>query len=145
MCVSRSVVSNSAIPWTIACQAPLSIEFSRQEYWNGLPSSSPGGLLDPGIEPRSPALQAILYHLSYQRSPSSPLSRLQGKHRRPSTAPPRPPGRRSPLTRLCSNISGFLHEKAKWNNCGRAVPRCCTEPPCHLFPGHHTTSFPAGD
>ena len=38
--------------WTVACQAPLSVEFSRQEYWNGLPFPL------PGIEPRSPALQA---------------------------------------------------------------------------------------
>ena len=44
--------------WTVACQAPLSIEFPRQEYWSGLPFPSPGDLSDPGIEPRSPALQA---------------------------------------------------------------------------------------
>ena len=47
-----------AILWTIACQAPLSMGFSRQEYWSGLPFPSPGDLSDPGIEPRSPALQA---------------------------------------------------------------------------------------
>ena len=45
-------------PWTIACQAPLSMGFSRQEYWSGLPFPSPGDLPNPGIEPRSPALQA---------------------------------------------------------------------------------------
>ena len=45
-------------PWTIVYQAPLSIEFSRQGYWSGLPSPSPGDLPDPGIERRSPALQA---------------------------------------------------------------------------------------
>ena len=38
------------IPWTVACQAPLSVEFLRQEYWNGLPFPSPGYLPDPGIE-----------------------------------------------------------------------------------------------
>ena len=43
--------------WTIAHQAPLSIEFSRQEYWSGLPFSSPGDFPNPGIEPGSPALQ----------------------------------------------------------------------------------------
>ena len=43
--------------WTVAFQAPLSMEFSRQEYWSGLPFPSPGDLRDPGIEPRS-ALQA---------------------------------------------------------------------------------------
>jgi len=56
--VSCSVVSDSVTPWTIACQAPLSMEFSRQEYWSGLPFPSPGDLPDPGIEHRSPALQA---------------------------------------------------------------------------------------
>ena len=45
-----------ATPWTVAHQAPLSMEFSRQEYWSGLPFPSPGDLPDPGIEPRSPAL-----------------------------------------------------------------------------------------
>ena len=44
--------------WTKAHQVPLSMGFSRQEYWSGLPFLSPGDLPDPGIEPRSPALQA---------------------------------------------------------------------------------------
>ena len=56
---SLSVVSNSLRPpWTVTCQAPLSMEFSRQEYWSGFPFPSPGDLSDPGIEPRSPTLQA---------------------------------------------------------------------------------------
>ena len=46
------------IPWTVAYQVPPSVKFSRQEYWSGLPFPSPGDLPDPGIEPRSPALQA---------------------------------------------------------------------------------------
>ena len=59
-------------PSTVACQAPLSMEFYRQEYWSGLPFPSPGDLPDAGIEPRSPAsqseslpteLQGKLYHL----------------------------------------------------------------------------------
>ena len=45
-----------ATPWTVAYQAPLSMGFSRQEYWSGLLFPSPGDLPDPGIEPRSPAL-----------------------------------------------------------------------------------------
>ena len=45
------------IPWTVACQAPLSVEFSRQEYQRGLPFPSPGAIPDPGIKLRSPALQ----------------------------------------------------------------------------------------
>ena len=44
-------------PWTLACQAPLSMGFHRQEYWSGLPFPSPGDLLNPGIKPRSPDLQ----------------------------------------------------------------------------------------
>ena len=47
-----------ATPQTVAHQAPLSMGFSRQEYWSGLPSPSPGDLPDPGTEPGSPALQA---------------------------------------------------------------------------------------
>ena len=53
-------------PWAVACQAPPSMGFSRQEYWSGLPFPSPGYLPDPGIEPRSPTLQADTYHLSHQ-------------------------------------------------------------------------------
>ena len=45
-------------PWTVACQASLSMRFTRQEYWSGLPLPSPGDLPDPGIEPWSPTLQA---------------------------------------------------------------------------------------
>ena len=55
---SLSHVRLFAIPWTVAHQAPPSMGFSRQEYWSGLPFPSPGDLPDPGIEPRSPALQA---------------------------------------------------------------------------------------
>ena len=55
---SRSVVSDSATPWTIAYKAPVSMGFSRQECWSGLPFPSPGDLPDPEIEPGSPALQA---------------------------------------------------------------------------------------
>ena len=51
-------MSDSATPWSVAYQASLSIGFARQEYWSGLPFPSPGDVPDPGIEPRSPALQA---------------------------------------------------------------------------------------
>ena len=56
-----------ATPWTVAHQAPLSMEFSRQEYWSGLPFPSPGDFPNPGIKSRSPALLA------------DSLSRLQAK------------------------------------------------------------------
>ena len=47
-----------ATPWTVAHRAPLSMGFSSQEYWSGLPFPSPGDVPDPGIKPTSPALQA---------------------------------------------------------------------------------------
>ena len=49
-CAVCSVMSDAATSWTVACQAPLSMEFSRQEYWSGLPFPPPGDLPDPGIE-----------------------------------------------------------------------------------------------
>ena len=55
---SFSRVRLFATPWTVAHQAPQSMEFFRQEYWIGLPFPSPGDLPDPGIKPGSPALQA---------------------------------------------------------------------------------------
>ena len=59
--VSRSVMPDSSqtvASWTVTHQAPLFMEFSRQEYWSGLTFPSPGDLLDPGIEPGSLVLQA---------------------------------------------------------------------------------------
>ena len=55
---SLSRVRLFGTPWTVAYQAPPSMGFSRQEYWSGLPFPSPGDLPDPGIEPRSPTLEA---------------------------------------------------------------------------------------
>ena len=53
---SLSRVRPSVTPWTVAYQAPLSMGFSRQEYWNGLPFPFPEDLPKAGIEPGSPAL-----------------------------------------------------------------------------------------
>ena len=64
-CFSR--VQLFATPWTVARQAPLSMGFSRQEYWGGLPCPPPGDLLDPGIEPTalmSPALAGRFFTTS---------------------------------------------------------------------------------
>ena len=61
-----SCVPLFATLWIVALQAPLSTEFSRQEYWTGLPCPPPGDLPDPGIEPTSPALQVDSLH---QESP----------------------------------------------------------------------------
>ena len=64
MC-ARSVMSDSfGTPWTVACQASLSMEFSRQEYWNGLLFPFPGDLPNPGIKPVSPSYVYIDSNLS---------------------------------------------------------------------------------
>ena len=55
---SLSYVRVFVTPWTVVRQTPLSMEFSRQEYWSELPFPSPGDLPDPGFEPGSPVLQA---------------------------------------------------------------------------------------
>ena len=61
-CMHACLVAQSCptlvTPWTVACQAPLSMEFSRPEHWSGEPFPSPGDLPKPGIKPRSPTLQA---------------------------------------------------------------------------------------
>ena len=67
--------------WTVAHQAPPSMGFSRQEYWSGLPFPSPGNLPDPGIEPRSPTLQADTLTCA---SPGKPLNtRIQSLRKPP--------------------------------------------------------------
>ena len=58
LCLTRPWSCKESTPWTIAHQAPLSMGFSRQEYWSGLPCPSPMDLPDPGIETLFPALQA---------------------------------------------------------------------------------------
>ena len=63
----ESHVQIFAIPWSVSHQAPLSMEFSRQEYWSGLPFPSPGDLPHPGIKSGSPKLQAVSF-------PSEPYS-----------------------------------------------------------------------
>ena len=61
-------------PWSVACQAPLSSGFPRQEYWSGWPFPSPGDLPDAGLEPRSPAIQAdsLQIYGFFTESPGKP-------------------------------------------------------------------------
>ena len=66
---SLSHVRLFATLWTIPCHAPLSMGFSRQEYWSGLPFPPPEDLLEPGIEPGSPALQADSLPTELQGNP----------------------------------------------------------------------------
>ena len=70
-----------ATPWTIAHQAPLSMGFSRQEYWSGLPFPSPEDLPEPGTEPRSPASQedSLLTELKQQYIGLKNKSKFKGQ------------------------------------------------------------------
>ena len=70
-CELLSHVRLFATLWTVACQVALSMEFSRQKYWSGLPFPSPGDLPHPGIEPGSPALQADSLPSESLRKPHS--------------------------------------------------------------------------
>ena len=70
-----SVVSDSVTLWTVAHQAPLSVEFSRQEYWSQLPFPTPGDLPDPEIEPKSPASPALASEFFTTEPPGKPLVR----------------------------------------------------------------------
>ena len=89
-----SRVQLCANPWTAAHQAPLSMEFSRQGYWSGLPCPPPGDLPQPGTEPQ-------LFHLSRWQAGSLPLApspgKLQGKVCGPSNAASFREGLTSPL------------------------------------------------
>ena len=80
-----------ATPWTIACKAPLSLGFSSQEYWSGLPFPPPGDLLDPGIKPifpESPELQTHSLPLSHRESSKLKLYPLYNNF--PLLFPPSP-------------------------------------------------------
>ena len=89
-------------PWTVVHQAPLSMGFSRQEYWSGLPFPSPGDLPDPGIEARSPALQA-------NTLTSEPPGKSSDLHIIPFKLPSsrvKPQPLSKELTRTNQNVSG---------------------------------------
>ena len=67
-----SVMSNSVTPWTIAHQAPLSIEFSNQEYWNVFPFLCPGDLPNPGIKPAASMSSALAGRFFTTEPPGKP-------------------------------------------------------------------------
>ena len=73
-CVMLSHVRLFATLWTVARQVPLSMEFSRQEYWSGLPFPTPGDRPNPGIEPTSPASPALKDRLLPTKPPGYPGS-----------------------------------------------------------------------
>ena len=116
--------------WTVACKAPPSMGFSRQEYWSGVPFPFPGDLPDPGIEPRSPALQA-------DALPSDPPGKPQSL------------GLPNPLSSYSSSHpqGGLFGEdrreesKVKWRRQARAIPVSgSSRSPPH--PGEFTSSCP---
>ena len=77
VCACALSLSNSETPWTVACQAPLSMEFSRQEYWSGLPFPSPGDLSNPGIKPTSFVSLALADRFFTTLPPGKPLPLLR--------------------------------------------------------------------
>ena len=96
---SLSCVRLFVTPWTVACQAPLSMGFSRQEYWSGLPFPSPGDLPSPGIEPGSPALEG-------------------------DALTSEPPGK--PLYTLCCTLYSTVHKVQKSTTTGRRCTHTTT-------------------
>ena len=111
-----SCVQLSAIQWTVAYQIPPSMESSRQEYWSGLPFPSPGDLPDPGIKPRSPALQAntllseppVLYLSCHRTEKTIHLKRLWGRFYKPAL-------RYSTLPEINYSVYEILNLKPKLN------------------------------
>jgi len=73
---SHSVVNDSATPWTVACQGPLFMRFSRQEHWSGLPFPSPGDLPDSGIKPASLTSPALAGRFITTEPPGKPICYL---------------------------------------------------------------------
>ena len=67
------MMSDSVTPWTVTRQTPLSIEFSRQEFWSGLPFPTAGDLPNPGIEPESPAFPALAGGFFTSAPPGKPF------------------------------------------------------------------------
>ena len=122
-------------PWTIAHQAPLSMGFSRQEYWKGLPFSSSGDLPDPGIESGSPALQADSL---LSKLPEKPFLRLYSEMQSPTiykeTQGSRGDGRVTTHTAAQGRAeeefkhkpAGFLNPETTWLQNGFAVHRWWT-------------------
>ena len=76
VCATDSGVSDSVTQRTVACQAPLSMGFSRQEYWSGLPFPSPGDLPNPGIEPASEYSSPVSPALAGRFFTTTPLGKF---------------------------------------------------------------------
>ena len=153
MCAqSLSRVRLFAAPWTVAYEAPLSMGFSRQESWSGLPFPPPGDLPNPGIEPLSPvspALQADSLPLTYQGSLKTQTVCFEKTRRtEPCSNPPSPLALpwhvlSSPLTALLLlGVCVLLWDTSVFSP--HPLARCghsghpCPFPPCDLSPGTPT-------
>ena len=115
-----SCVRLFATPWTVTHQAPLSMGFSRQEYWSGLPCPPPGDLPDPGIKLMSPASKVDSLPLSHQGSPHLQYGRREfdpwvGKMRWGRKWPPTPVflSRKSHGQRSLAGYSPWGHKRVK--------------------------------
>ena len=75
--IAQSCLDSFETPWTVAYQAPLSMGFSRQEYWSGLPFPSPRNLPDPGTEPASPTLAGGFFTTEPPRKPGLDPGRME--------------------------------------------------------------------
>ena len=73
-------MSHSVTPWTVARQAPLSVEFSRPEYWGGLSSPNSGDLPNPGSEPASPLFPALARRFFTTEPPGKPETQAEDNH-----------------------------------------------------------------
>ena len=120
-------------PWTAAYQAPPSMGFSRQEFWSGLPLSSPGDLPDPGIEPRSPTLQADALPSQPPRNRSvNNNKQLLNNLPEMQEAWVRSLGQEDPLEKRMATYSSILAWRSPWTekpveDNGYPLPYCCLE------------------
>ena len=127
---SLSRVPLFATTWTIAYQAPLSMEFSRQAYWNGLPFPSPGDLPDPGIKPGSPTFQADALLSEPPGKPSAETVPTRLKAKCPLQANQDQKESKNPVTGHCGqHIPGQLQSQVIPMGLLAANPFCVP----HLF------------
>ena len=136
---SHSHVQLFTVPWTAACHAPLSMEFSRQEYWSGLPFPSPGDLPNLGTEPRSPALQADslalepLSSVQFSRSVmSDSLRPHESQHAKPPCPSPTPRVHSDsrPSSQWCHSI---ISSSVDPFSCPQSLPASESFPMSQLF------------
>ena len=126
VCLLLSHVWLFATPWTVACQAPLSMEFSRQEYLGGLPCPSPGDLPDLEIEPRCPALQM---------EPRGKPQTVQSKEQRGLAPPLSAPG---PGESVVTRFTQTLYFKAVFGSQKLKGRQVISQTPCRCPAVHGT-------